>query len=118
MKVGVGDRVPHPRRLVSVFVLVGLEQGDVAAHFFVGGVDIAEDLGHIGIAQALIVRDVELRFQLFTLVAIKDAERNADIEPVRWSLLASMACPGCTRAAFPARIRQSLSLLHVSLHRL
>jgi hypothetical protein len=118
MLIREGNRIADLDGFLQIAGLVGTQQSQIAVQCCVRGVDIAEDLGHIGIAQALIVRDVELRFQLFTLVAIKDAERNADIEPVRWSLLASMACPGCTRAAFPARIRQSLSLLHVSLHRL
>ncbi len=78
MKVGVGDRVPHPRRLVSVFVLVGLQQGDVAAHLFVGGVDIAEDLRPRGISQLVAAVDVDQRALLLALIAVEDAQRYVE----------------------------------------
>src|SRR5271155_812127 len=80
MKIGIGDRVPYPSRLVSVFVLVGLEQGDVAAHFFVGGVDIAEDLRPRGISQLVAAVDVDQRSLLLALIAVEDAQRNVEAE--------------------------------------
>ena len=36
MLVGIGDGVAHPRGLVTVFLLVGLEQRDVALDLLVG----------------------------------------------------------------------------------
>src|ERR1700723_3143479 len=78
MKVGVGDRVPHPSRLVSIFGLVGLQQGDVAAYLFVGGGDIAEDLRPRGFCQLVAAVDVDQRALLLALIAVEDAQRYVE----------------------------------------
>ena len=78
MKVGVGDRVTHPRRLVPVFVLVGLQQGDVAAYFLVGGIDIAEDLRPGGFCLLVAAVDVDQRALLLALIAVEDAQRYVE----------------------------------------
>ena len=76
--VGKQNRVAHANRLVQVLALVRLQQTDIAAQGGVGGIDIGVDLGFDAFAQLLVAFDVNFRTQLLALVAVEEAERDAD----------------------------------------
>src|ERR1700689_4128003 len=81
MLVGKENGVTHADGLLQIVSFVRLQQGDVAVESGVGGIHVAVDLGFGGLAQLFVALDVDLRAQLFALVGIEDAQRNADAGP-------------------------------------
>ncbi len=77
MLIGKGNRVAHADRLLQVFRFVRTEQESDRSQAWRSGVDVTQHLGFCSIAQSLIARDIQLRAQLFSLIAIKNAQRNA-----------------------------------------
>ena len=64
--------------LLQVFRLVRPQQNQRAVQRGVARVDVAEHQCFGGVAQSLIACDVELRAQLLSLVAVENAQRDAD----------------------------------------
>ena len=80
MEVGVGNRVPHARRLISIFLFVWPEQRDITSHLFIGRIDIAENLRPRGISQLLAAIDIDQRPLLLALVAVEDPQGYVEAE--------------------------------------
>ena len=62
----------------QVFVLVRLQKIHVLDQRPVSGIDIVEDLRLVGVPQTFVAADVDLRARLLALIAVEDAQRNAD----------------------------------------
>src|ERR1700722_10351476 len=80
MLVGEKNRIPYTDRLLQIFGLIGAKQGQISVESGEGGVDVAEDLRLRRVPQLFAVADVDLRAQLLSLIAVEDAQRNADID--------------------------------------
>ncbi len=77
------NRVPHPDRLLQVLGLIRPEQHQVAFERDVAGIYVTEHACFGGVAQSFIARDIELRAQLLSLVAVKDAEGDGETDAER-----------------------------------
>ena len=73
----------HPDGHLQVFGLVRPQQNQIAFERGEAGIYVAEYLRFGGVAQSLIAPDIDLRAQLFSLVAVEDAQRDADTDAQR-----------------------------------
>ena len=78
--IGKGDCVAHVNRLVEILRLVWLDQSNIAAHQFVGIVDVAENLRFGRFGSLLASVDVYQCAFFLALVLVEDPQRDADAE--------------------------------------
>src|SRR6266704_4003466 len=76
--VGKGNGVTNARGHLQVPLLVRLEENQVALHTGVRGIHVAIDLRACGLCEFVAAVDVQPGAQFFALIAIEDAQRNAD----------------------------------------
>ena len=77
MFVGEGYSVAHAQCLIVILLPIRLEKRNIAAHYLVGRVHIAEHLGPRRFARLPAAVDVNQGPFLFALVPIEDTQRNA-----------------------------------------
>ena len=77
MLLGKSNRVSHPHRLLQILRFVRLQSEPIAVHDRVGGVDIAENQGLHRSSQFPVAANIQLRAQLFSLIAVKNTQRDA-----------------------------------------
>src|SRR6202022_269772 len=84
MLVRKRDRVANSRSLLEIALLVRLQKCRCAGHRRVRRIHVAEHLRATHFHESLAAIDVQLCAQLFSLVAIEDAQRKADTHTYRF----------------------------------
>jgi len=72
------DRVAHTHGLRQILRLVRAQQSEIAFQRGITGINVTEHSSFGGIAQFFLARDIELCTQLLSLIAVENAQGNAD----------------------------------------
>src|SRR5882762_7404873 len=93
------DCVAHSHRLLQVGRFVPTQREKRACKGGVGGVDVTEHLGFSSISQSLVSRNLQLRSQLFSLIAVEKAQGDAQARAkrlvVKWIVERWVVRPPC-----------------------